>query len=59
LRGAGRRSDSRVRERAVTGIDDLHRWLTGERIGVPSTLMVLRGGERRQLTVVPADSQRH
>ena len=40
----------------VTGIDDLHRYLTDERIGVPLALSVLRSGERRQLTVVPADS---
>jgi S1-C subfamily serine protease len=37
----------------VTGIDDLHRLLTDERIGVPTPLTALRGIERRQLTVVP------
>jgi S1-C subfamily serine protease len=42
---------------SVTGIDDLHRWLTEERIGVPSALTVLRRGQRRQLTIVPAESR--
>lgn len=43
---------------AVSGIDDLHRLLTGERIGSPAALVVLRNGERRRLTVIPAESQR-
>jgi len=38
----------------VTGVDDLHRLLTEDRIGAPSPVVVLRRGERRQLTVVPA-----
>src|SRR5204863_9879757 len=33
----------------VGGLDDLHRRLTDERIGVPSALGILRGGRRRQL----------
>lgn len=45
-------------EHAVTAVGDLHRHLTDERVGVPTTLAVLRGNERRQLTVVPAESQR-
>ena len=40
----------------VTGIDDLHRRLTGDRIGVPATLTILRSAERRQLTIVPKES---
>jgi S1-C subfamily serine protease len=40
---------------ATTGIDDLHRLLTEERIGVPSPLSVLRSAERRQLTIVPSE----
>ncbi len=43
----------------VAGIDDLHRRLTDDRIGQPSTLTILRAGHRRQLTVVPAESQRN
>lgn len=44
---------------AVAGVDDLHRYLTEDRIDVPATLTVLRADERRQLTVVPAESQRN
>jgi S1-C subfamily serine protease len=42
---------------AVGGLDDLLRQLTADRIGHPSTVTVLRGGHRRQVTVVPAESQ--
>jgi S1-C subfamily serine protease len=42
----------------VAGIDDLHRWLTDERIGIPSTLAILRSARRRQLTVVPIEKPR-
>lgn len=44
---------------AVSGIDDLHRLLTGERIGIPASVIVLRRGQRRQLTIVPAESKRN
>jgi S1-C subfamily serine protease len=44
---------------AVSGIDDLHRLLTDERIGTPTPLVVLRNGERRELAVVPTDSERN
>lgn len=43
-------------EAAVTGIDDLHRLLTDERIGVPAPLVLLRGNARRKVTVVPAQA---
>jgi S1-C subfamily serine protease len=39
----------------ITGIDDLHRLLTGDRIGQPSPLTVLRSGRLRQLLLVPAE----
>jgi S1-C subfamily serine protease len=39
----------------VTGIDDLHRLLTDDRIGQPVQLTILRGGARRQLTIIPAE----
>jgi S1-C subfamily serine protease len=42
---------------AVAGLDDLHRALTGDRIGVPSPLVILRAAERRELTVIPAESR--
>jgi len=41
----------------VTGIDELHRHLTDDRIGVPVTLTILRAAEKRQLTVVPRESK--
>jgi S1-C subfamily serine protease len=45
-------------DEAIAGIDDLHRRLTDDRIGVPSTLTILRAGHRRQFTVTPDESQR-
>jgi S1-C subfamily serine protease len=41
---------------AVTGIDDLHRVLTAERIGVATTLVVLRGAERLELPITSVES---
>ena len=41
----------------VTSPDDLHRALTDARIGVPTTLTVLRRGERRRLVTIPAESR--
>ena len=43
----------------VSGIDDLHRLLTEEKIGTPTPVVVLRSGERRQIVVVPAESKRN
>ena len=40
---------------AVTGIDDLLRHLTDERIGMPVALTILRAGRKRQLTIVPSE----
>lgn len=37
----------------VSGVDDLHRYLTDERIDVPTPLDILRGVHRRRLTLVP------
>jgi len=42
---------------SVSGVDDLHRLLTEDRIGVASALTVLRRGERRRLFVVPAEAR--
>ncbi len=41
---------------AVSGVDDLHRLLTEERIGAPMPLTVLRGIEKRQMTIVPRET---
>ena len=40
----------------ISGVDHLHRQLTDDRIGVASAVTILRNGERRQITVVPAES---
>ena len=45
-------------ETPVGGIDDLHRLLTEEKVGVSSTLTVLRGVEKVALSVVPGESRR-
>jgi len=42
----------------VTGVDDLHRLLTDERIGAATAITMLRGGARRTLTIVPAEAPR-
>jgi len=44
--------------RPVGGVDDLHRLLTDERIGVAARLTVVRGVELRTLTLVPAESRK-
>jgi S1-C subfamily serine protease len=40
---------------ALTGVDDLHRELTEERIGIATAFTLLRGGARRELTIVPSE----
>jgi len=42
--------------RPVGGVDDLHRLLTDERIGVAAVLTIIRGVDLRTLTIVPAES---
>ncbi|WP_439598851.1 S1C family serine protease [Falsiroseomonas sp.] len=39
----------------VAGVDDLLRWLTGERVGATAEAVVLRRGDLRRLLVVPAE----
>ena len=46
-------------QQAVTAVDDLHRLLSEEQIGLELSLLVLRGGERRTVTVVPVESERN
>jgi S1-C subfamily serine protease len=40
----------------IAGIDDLHRQLTGSRVGVPSSLTVIRRTEKLALPIVPTES---
>ena len=42
-------------ERPVTGVDDLHRYLTDEQIGVSLPLTALRRGRRIRVTIEPAE----
>ena len=44
-------------DRPIAGVDDLHRLLTEDRIGVRSTLRVLRDLEPRALEITPVDSR--
>src|SRR5437773_4633529 len=41
----------------VTGIDDLHRLLASDRIGIQTTVTVLRKAERLALPITPEDSK--
>ena len=45
-------------EQPVAGVDDLHRHLTQEHIGVSLPLTVLRRGRRIRLTIVPVEAGR-
>jgi S1-C subfamily serine protease len=42
-------------DQPIAGVDDLHRLLTADRIGLSSPLAVLRGGARRRIAIVPAE----
>jgi S1-C subfamily serine protease len=44
--------------RAIGGVDDLHRLLVDEGIGVALPLLVLRGSDRIELSVVPIEQPR-
>jgi S1-C subfamily serine protease len=44
-------------ELPVSGIDDLLRLLTEDRVGVPVPVVVIRGSEKRNLAVTPAESR--
>jgi S1-C subfamily serine protease len=43
----------------VNGMDDLHRLLSDERVGVPTALAVIRRSERLDLKVIPIESKRN
>jgi S1-C subfamily serine protease len=45
-------------ERPIMGIDDLHLLLTHERVGRPAMATIVRGEERRQIEVTPAEANR-
>ncbi|HUI24916.1 MAG TPA: trypsin-like peptidase domain-containing protein [Candidatus Kryptonia bacterium] len=57
--GAGlRRQDVIVGygDHPVTGIDDLHRLLTDEQVGLPASVRVLRAGQPIDLNIVPIEA---
>jgi S1-C subfamily serine protease len=41
----------------VSGVDDLHRVLTAEQIGVSNTVTILRSGIRQKVSIVPAEAR--
>jgi S1-C subfamily serine protease len=43
-------------DQSTSGIDDLHKLLTGDRIGQTSSLLIIRGTEKLNLEVVPEES---
>jgi S1-C subfamily serine protease len=43
---------------AVSTVEDLHRLLTDERVATETAVTILRGDDRRELAIVPAESQR-
>lgn len=40
----------------LTDIDELQRMLTEDRVGAPASITILRGAEKRALTIVPAEA---
>jgi S1-C subfamily serine protease len=44
--------------RTVGSIDELHAQLTDARTGVPTRLSIVREGEKREVTIVPAEAGR-
>ena len=46
-----------LESKPVAGVDDLHRLLTDARVGVSSSLTVLRWTDKLELKVVPEEAQ--
>lgn len=44
-------------DRPIANIDDLHRQLTGDRVGVRSELTVIRGSEKLAIALIPEESR--
>jgi len=47
----------RYDDRAVTGVDDLHKILTDQRVGQPAVLTILRRTELLTLSIIPEESK--
>jgi S1-C subfamily serine protease len=41
----------------ISGVDDLHRVLTAEQIGMSNTVTILRSGVRQKVSIVPAEAR--
>jgi S1-C subfamily serine protease len=41
----------------IAGIDDLHRFLTEDKVGVKTSLIIIRGSEKLVLNIVPEESK--
>jgi S1-C subfamily serine protease len=44
-------------DRPIASIDELHRILTDQKVGVKSDLTIIRGGEKLTLSITPEDSR--
>jgi len=44
-------------EKQITGIDDLHRLLTDEQVGIKSELTIIRKSEKKTLEITPAEAK--
>ena len=45
-------------QKPVANVDDLHKRLIGDGIGVEATLSVLRGQDKIDLKIIPSESRR-
>ncbi|MDX2244067.1 MAG: trypsin-like peptidase domain-containing protein [Leptolyngbyaceae cyanobacterium bins.302] len=45
-----------IDDKLISSIDDLHKQLTGDRVGVAIALLIIRGNEQRTITIVPSSS---
>ena len=43
-------------DQSIPSIDALHKLLTGDQIGVPGRLTILRGMEKMELAITPGES---
>lgn len=43
-------------DKPISGVDDLHRLLTEEQVGVTSQLVIIRGAEKQTLQITPAEA---
>jgi S1-C subfamily serine protease len=41
----------------IEGIDELHRLLTEERVGIPQPIVVIRGVEKLEREIIPAERE--